>query len=183
MNARLHRFCALALCAGGFVLFTDAQIVPEFPVYPATSDADPSIRHEVVIPMPTRLSVERESNRLSVGFDLSSPRRVKITVGKKMSIGVKYEMRVYAKSEARPQEPSGIGYAEIKEPVTLSEAGFLNGRAFLNRAECGIPAPGKRYVIEEDVAIYETDIPAQHLRFPESGRYRVLWAEKLKTVR
>jgi hypothetical protein len=35
-----------------------------------------------------------------------------------MSIGVKYEMRVYAKGDARPRNPGGIGYASIKEPVT-----------------------------------------------------------------
>jgi len=118
-----------------------------------------------------------------VGFDLASERKVKITVGKEMSIGVKYEMRVYAKGDARPRNPGGVGYASIIELVTTSEPDFLNGRAFLNSADGGIPTPGKRYVIEEDVSIFETDIPAQHMWSPESGRYRVIWAEKLKTAR
>jgi hypothetical protein len=59
--------------------------LPPFPQYSRTADADPSIRHEVVVPMPNRLSVERNSDRLSVGFDLASPRKVKITVGRKMN--------------------------------------------------------------------------------------------------
>ena len=152
------------------------------PSYPPAADADPSVRHEVVVPVPTRLSVERTSDRLSVGFDPASPRNVTITVGKKMTIGVKYEMRVFTQGDARPIDAAGVGYSSIPEPVVPSDLGFLNGKAFLNKAQGGIPAPGKRYIIEEDVSIFETDVPAQHLWSPESNRYRVLWAETLKTV-
>jgi len=174
-------FHTIASCVGGLVLpafvqnyqstfaraqtpnwnvaFQDSATALYPPGYSPTADADPSVRHEVIVPMPTRLSVERKSDRLSVGFDLASPRKVKITVGKKMSIGVKYEVRVYAQGDARPQNPSRVGYASIKEPVTPSEPGFLNERDFLNGAEGGIPVPGKRYVVEEYVSIFETDIP------------------------
>jgi hypothetical protein len=165
------------------VAFPDAATPVHPPRYSPTADADPSIRREVVVPMPTHLRVERTSDRLSVGFDLAFPRRVKITVGKKMSIGAKYEMRVYAKGDARPQNAGGVGYASIMEPITPSEPGFLNGRTYLNSVDSGIPAAGKRYVIEEDVSIFETDVPAQHMWSPESGRYKVIWAEKLKAVR
>jgi hypothetical protein len=204
MNAGLS-FHPIASCVGGLVLlglvqnfqstlaraqtpkwnvaFQDSATALHPPGYSPTADADPSVRHVVVVPMPTRLSVQRKSDRLSVGFDLASARKVKITVGKKMSIGVKYEMRVYAKGDARPRNSGGVGYASIMEPITTSEPDFLNGRAFLNSADGGIPAPGTRYVIEEDVSIFETDIPAQHIWSPESGRYRVIWAEKLKTAR
>jgi hypothetical protein len=191
MSAGL-RFHTITGCVGGFVLLAfiqnyqslvvraqalrwnvalqDSATALHPPEYSPTADADPSVRHEVLVPMPTRLSVERKSDRLSVGFHLASPRKVKITVGKKMSIGVKFEMRVYAKGDARPPSPGSIGYASIKEPITPSELGFLNGRAFLNSADGGIPAPAKRYVVEEDVSIFETDIPAQHMWSPESGR-------------
>ena len=161
----------------------DSATAPHPPGHSPTTDADPSVRHVVVVPIPTRLSVERKSDHLSVGFDLASARNVKITVGKKMSIGVRYEMRVYAKGDARPRNSTGVGYASITEPVTTSEPDFLNGRAVLNSADGGIPAPGKRYVIEEDVSIFETDIPAQHMWSPESGRYRIIWVEKLRTAR
>jgi hypothetical protein len=173
---------AWAQTAKSSVAFQNAA-TPHPPAYSAPADVAPSVRREVVVPMPTRLSVERKPDRLSVGFDLAAPRKVKIVVHKNMSIGVKYEMRVYAKGAARPQNPGGVGYASIKEPVTPSEPVFLNGKAFLNSADGGIPAPGKRYVIEEDVSIFETDIPAQHMWRPESGSYRVIWVEKLRTVR
>jgi hypothetical protein len=107
---------------------------------------------------------------------------VKITVGKKMTIGVKYEVRVFTQGDARPTDAASIGYASIREPVVPSDLGFLSGKTFLNKAQGGIPAAGKSYVIEEDVSIFETDVPAQHLWSPASGRYRILWAETLKTV-
>src|ERR1700683_2430986 len=103
MHAGLSLPCILAGCVAGSVLLAFGQTDrttsakapaqdPAFlhpPFYPPTADADPSVRHEVVVPMPTRLSVERTSDRISVGFDLASPLNVKITVGKKMTIGVK----------------------------------------------------------------------------------------------
>jgi hypothetical protein len=70
---------------------------------------------------------------------------------------------------------------KFNRKVACSEPAERKG--FLKSADGGIPAPGKRYVVEEDVSIFETDVPAQHMWSPESGRYRVIWAEKLKTVR
>jgi hypothetical protein len=154
---------------------------PLFPEYPPTADADPSIRHEVEVPMPTRLSVQRMQSRLSVSFDLASPRKVKIAVGRKMSIGVKYELRVYEKGDARPQD-AVVGYAGVREPVITSSPGFLSGTTFFNSGQGGIPAPGKRYIVEEDISLFETDVPPQHMwNVASGGRYRVLWRKKLKT--
>jgi hypothetical protein len=196
MHAGLSLPCILPGCVAGCVLLafgqTDATTSatapaqdPTFrhpPFYPPTADADPAVRHEVVVPMPTRLSIERTSDRISVGFELASPRNVRINVGKKMTIGVKYEMRVYATNDARPVNAGGVGYASINEPVSASVRGLLNGRQFLNTGQGGVPAPGTRYNIEGDVSIFETDVPAQHMWMPESKRYRVLWETALKTV-
>jgi hypothetical protein len=187
MHVGLSLPCVLTGCVAGCVLLAFGQTDgttsakaptqdPAFlhpPSYPPTADADPSVRHEVVVPMPTRLS----------GFDLTSTRNVKITVGKKMTIGVKHEMRIYATGDARPAN-AGVGYASISEPVAHSEIGFLSGKTFLDRSQGGIPAPGKRYYIEEDVSIFETDVPAQHFWSVRMGKtYTVLWEKTLKTVR
>ncbi len=204
MNARLS-FQTVARCVAGLIFvaltqnyqgmlacaqtvksdpaFQNTATAPHPPGYSGHADAAPAVRHEVVIPMPNHLSVERKPNRLSVGFDLVTSRRVKVAVDQNMSIGVKYEIRVYAKGGARPHNPSSVGYASIKEPATPLELGFLNGKAFLNSADGGIPALGEQYVIEEDISIFETDIPAQHMWRPESGRYRIIWLGKLRTVR
>jgi hypothetical protein len=146
------------------------------------ADADPSVRHEIVVSVPARLSVERTLDRISVGFDPASPRNVKIAAGRNMTVGVKYEMRVYAAGERRPLNAGAVGYAGISESVSASLRGLVNGRDFLNTAQGGIPSPGKRYNIEEEVFIFETDVPARHMWMPESKKYRVLWEKRLKTV-
>jgi hypothetical protein len=165
-------FCALAIWA---------QVVPGFPAYPPTPDADPATRHPVEVSMPTRLSIQRTSSSLSVSYDLASFRKVKITVGKKMTIGVKDEFRVYPKREARPAQ-----YRELLEG-SMNEApdpNLLKSSETLTMVQDGIPAQGQRYIIEHDIIVFETDIPAQHMWSPTSSRnYRILWEKKLNAVR
>jgi hypothetical protein len=169
----------LTICFAGCFLLASGQ-AQHPPWYPPTADADPSIRQDVVVAVPTRLSVERTPDRMSVGFDLGSAESVKITLGDRMTMGVKYELRVYGEGEARPVEANGgVGLAG---PVNLSDPGFLNGKTFLNRARDGIPAQGKSYIVEEDVSIFETDIPAQHMWSPTSKKYKVLWEGKLQFI-
>ena len=72
----------------------------QFPILPPTADVDPSIRHEVEVQMPTRLSVQRTPDSLTVSCDTASLENVKVTVGKKMSIGMKDEFRVYIQATA-----------------------------------------------------------------------------------
>jgi len=95
-------------------------------------------------------------------------------------MGVKYELRVWMEGDPRPEHANGgVGMAG---PVTSSNLGLLNGKAFLNRAQGGIPVPGKTYVVEEDITIFETDIPAQHMWSPTSKKYKVLWEGKIQSV-
>jgi hypothetical protein len=170
----------LAACFAGCVLLASGQ-AQHPPSYPPTPDADSSIRHDVVVAVPTRLSVERTPEHISVGFDPTSAESVKITLGDRMTMGVKYELRVYGEGEARPVEANGgVGMAG---PITSSDLGFLKGvKAAMNRVQGGIPEPGKSYIVEEDVTIFETDIPAQHLWSPTSKKYKVLWEGKVHYV-
>jgi len=133
--------------------------------------------------MPARLSVQRTPSRLCVSYDLSSLRKVKVAVGERMAIGMKDELRVYVKGDAQPLHAGRFGYASINEPVIpFSNPDFLKSTSCLDSVQDGIPAPGKRYVIEVDISLFETDIPPQHMWMPEgSKRYRVLWDKKLKT--
>ena len=97
-----------------------------------------------------------------------------------MTMGVKYELRIWEQGEARPVEANGgVG---MTGPVTSSDLGFLNGKTLLNKAQGAIPVPGKTYVVEEDVSIFETDIPAQHMWSPTSKKYKVLWDGKLQFI-
>jgi hypothetical protein len=101
-----------------------------------------------------------------------------------MALGVKSELRVYAKGNPRPDRPDSIEYTGIRESGgSVLNAGLLNGKAFLNRAPDGIPAQAKNYIVEMDVSLFETDIPPRHMWMPENrGKYRVLWKRKLKTI-
>jgi hypothetical protein len=150
MNARLRTSCALAICAGGFVLFSDAaQVVPVFPEHPPSSDVDPSSRHQIEVSMPARLSVQRTSSRLSVSYDLASVRNVKITVGKKMALGIRDELRVYVRGDARPPQPRSISLGSINEKesaVPFSDPNILKRTEVLRSVQDGIPAPGKQCV-------------------------------------
>lgn len=167
-----------ASCAAGFALLVSGQ-AQHPPIYTPTADADPSIRHDVVVAVPTRLSVERTPDRLVVGFDLTSTEGVKTTLGDRMTMGVKWELRVWGEGEARPVEANGgVG---LGGPVNSSDLG-LNGKDFLSRSQGGIPESGKSYIVEEDVSIFETDIPAQHMWSPTSKKYSVLWENKIQYV-
>jgi hypothetical protein len=150
------------------------------PIYPPTPDADPSIRHDVVVAVPTRLSVERTTDRLTVGFDPTSAEGVKIRLGERMTMGVKSELRVWGEGDVRPVEANGG--VTLGGPVTSSDLGLQSKKDLLNTAQGGIPAPGKSYTVEEDVGIFETDIPAQHMWSPMSKKYRVLWEGKVQSV-
>ncbi len=197
MNARLN-FCVLAGYVGGLMVFAFGHVdgasfsvfqeetsarSPGFPVYAPIADANPSIRHTVQIPMPTRLSVQRSVNSLSVSFDPASLRNVKIAAGQKMSLGLRYALRVYAKGDTRPVD-AGVGYASINEAIPSASLGFLKSVQILNHVQGGIPTPGKLYTIEEDLSLFETDVPPQHMWSPHADKtYRVLWKKTLKSVR
>ncbi len=144
------------------------------------------IQHPVEVTIPARLSVQRRSDSLTVAYDLASLRNVTIMVGKKMTIGMKDDFRIYEEGRARP--PSGIlslsGMKEQEPPCPIRDTNFLNSMETLTIAHDGIPAEGKRYVVEHDIILFETDLPAQHFWSPEGGKkYRVLWEEKLRAVR
>jgi hypothetical protein len=134
----------------------------------------------VELPMPTRLSVQRTADSLSISYDLASLRKIRITPGESMSIGMKSELWVYIKGGQRPVRPGSIGYASIQESATA----LWKSTTILHSVPDGIPLPGKNYIVAEDISLFETDIPPQHMWSPEGGRkYRVLWETKLKTDR
>ena len=188
MNVKPRGFRALAICIGGSILFAEAQVAPGFPEYPPTPDADPGTRHRVEVSMPTRLHVQRTASRFSVSYDLASLRRVTITVGKKMTIGVKDELRVYPQGDARPSQSSSLFEGTMNEKESaiplLSNPNLLTSTETLTSLQNGIPAEGKRYIVEHEIIVFETDVPAQHMWRPgDSRNYKILWEKKLNTVK
>lgn len=88
-----------------------------------------------------------------------------------MVTGVRDELFVYPAGDARPSLGGRWG---------LGNLDFNLGTSILNAKQDGIPVPGKKYIVEMDLAIFETDIPPQHARTPYSKNYRVLWKRTLR---
>jgi hypothetical protein len=141
-----------------------------FPVLPPIADADPSVRHEVTVGVPTGLKVERTADTLSITVDRDSLETTRIMVGTNMVIGVRSELFVYSEGETRPTQGRSYGRG----------GDFNLGTSILHTKEGDIPMPGTNYVIEMDLAIFETDIPPQHRWSPQSKNYRILWERTLK---
>ena len=89
-----------------------------------------------------------------------------------MTIGMKDELRVYLKGDARPSRYRSVleGSMNEKEPaVPLSDANLLKSTETLTSVQDGIPAAGMRYIVEHDIILFETDVPAQHMWSPRVG--------------
>jgi hypothetical protein len=141
-------------------------------VLPPIPDAAPSVRHEVIVGVPTRLKVKRTADTLSITVDRDSLEMTSIMMGSNMVTGVRSELFVYSEGEARPTQGRRYGLS--------GGVDFNLGASILNTRQEDIPMPGTKYVIEMDLAIFETDIPPQHMWSPQSKNYRMLWERTLK---
>ena len=92
-------------------------------------------------------------------------------VGTNMVTGVESEFYVYPEGEPRPANGgSGLGGTD-----------FNLGTIFWHTKLDGIPLPGRKYVVESELAVFETDIPGQHMWSPQGSKnYKVLWQRTLK---
>jgi hypothetical protein len=126
------------------------------------------VRHALLVQVPTRLEIERTTDRLSITVDRNSFEPAQVMVGTGMLTGVQRELFVYRAGEQRTAFSSGLGGID-----------FNVGTDSVNRKLNGIPVPGETYVVGMDLAIFETDIPPQHLWSPYSKNFRILWRRTL----
>lgn len=131
--------------------------------------------HEVSVLMPTRLKGVRSASRLAISYDLGGLKPIRVLLEDGMSLGMRDELRVYAQGDPRPEKPMGIGLNSVdtNHPGSTSH---LKSTIYYNRSQGGIPAPGKTYLIEEDITLFQTGSPAGHMWDPMKGpNYEVLW--------
>jgi hypothetical protein len=163
---------------------TSPAFLGSVPGSPPIADADPSVRHKVVLCLPDKLRVTRTDTTLSIEFDLAPVQEVPVTAGKNMVMGIKDELRVYAVGSPRPDRAGGISLSsnvEFCSPQKTARSG--SGTEILNRNQGGIPETGKKYIVEMEVTVFETDIPSQHMWQPQgSTKYRELWSGTLKSI-
>jgi hypothetical protein len=128
------------------------------------ADADPAVRHDETVKLPTRLRVERDGDQLEYGVDEKSVVPVTLDVGRKMILGT----RIVWTARRGDAEPEWLS----------EEEGSLDYGESISTSFCSVEdAP---FVLEAAVEVFETDIPPHHFWTPERGRYRVLWRRTLR---
>lgn len=177
MNPKL--ILCLALVLGGVSLV--GSIVAQnatnsfaemYAIVPPITNADPSIRHSVSVRIPTKLNIERLADTLSVAIDTNGFESTSLRVGANMVTGVEYTLFVYAEGEKKP----------TNGPVGLAGGLTFNlGVTYWHTKSDNIPLPRTNYLVEMDLAAFETDIPAQHMWSPQGSKnYQILWRRALK---
>ncbi len=118
---------------------------------------------------------------LAISFSVDSPQTLKLTVGQNMVTGFESDLRVYPEGTERPSKPRGMDLGGMS--LTSSLSNFGSGTIILHASTDGIPVPGTKYIVEQEITIFETDIPSQHLWAPKgSPNYKVLWQGVVKQL-
>jgi hypothetical protein len=179
MNPKIILCLALVLSGGLFSHFATAESSAKpdqwrgFPILPPITNANPSIRYPISIRVPTKLKIERTSDMLSETIDTNSFESTNLMVGTNMVTGVESKIYVYPEGEPRPAN-GGLGLS--------GGLAFNLGVGYWHTTQDGIPLQGKKYVVEIDLAAFETDIPPQHHWEPYGKNYKVLWQRTLKQI-
>jgi hypothetical protein len=113
---------------------------------------------------------KRANGTFSWSVEENSERSVEITVGFKMVVGIRYEKFVYLVGEPRPAQPRNFGYSTHSADWIFAA----------NQDDISVRE--KRYIVEIDLVVSETDIPPKHMWMPQSGKYQVLFTRALKQI-
>lgn len=126
-------------------------------------------RKPVKFEIPTKLGVTRSHDKVTISARPDSTESVWLSIDPAMSTGMRTEVRVYASNAPRPAQPDGI---ELKSGTDFASI----GEEMLNREDHDFPTPGKEFVIEMDLSIFETEVPPQHMWNPMMGsNYKTIW--------
>jgi hypothetical protein len=179
MKPNLILCLALVLSGGLFGCSAIAQSSAKhdqwqpFQIIPPITNANPSIRYQISVRFPTKLKIERASDTISETIDTNAFESTNLMVGTNMVTGVESKIYVYPEGESRPAN-GGLGLS--------SGLDFKLGVCYWHTKQDGIPLPGKKYVVEIDLAAFETDIPPQHMWSPHGKKYKILWEQTLKQI-
>jgi hypothetical protein len=145
----------------------DSRVEP-FQIIEPVADADPSIRHAVEVNVPTIMRVVSRGTSVTVSFPTIRP--MNLMVGDRMVTGISYKQTLHLDGVERLLSRSLHGGLAFKpEEVVLTP-----GRD-------GVTEPGQEYILEQQVTMFETDIPTQHMWSPKVGKYyRVLWTQTFR---
>jgi len=142
--------------------------IPRAHVVPPIAHADPFTRTNLVIKVPTRLTLHRGPDFITITDDQSATQNVGVSVGRHMVTGFQFRIFVYPDGSPRPTDGQQYG---LQAGNDIS----LHGTSTLSRSLGDIPKEGVRYTVDLAVEFFETDIPPQHFWSPKTGRYSSLW--------
>jgi hypothetical protein len=95
----------------------------------------------------------------------------KVTVGKDMVTGLRYEVSVYREGKLVLSGPGGM---QSSPDATYSQVAATVGEVGSKDFQ-----PGEKCKVKLRLTLFETDIPPQHGWAPETGRYQALWSKTL----
>ena len=142
----------------------------EFAAIPPNADANPADRHPISVRVPSRFQVAKSGDSLAVAVvDFQT---VKLTLGHNMVTGMQCEKSIHNGSALMPLGTtlqSGFIFEPLKEVFT--------------REGDKIPGRDEKYSVEYKITMFETDVPSQHMWFPQGGKhYKVLWSHTFKEM-
>jgi len=124
-----------------------------------------------------RLDIQRTEDSLAIRF--ASFQSTNLSVGSNMVTGIQCENKIYRSDELPPS--GGLGVQGGLEGGLDMESHLDSYNYVFTRSRDKMPQPGEQYVVEYRLTIFETDIPAQHMWSPQSGKqYRVLWTKTFR---
>jgi hypothetical protein len=110
---------------------------------------------------------------VAVSVDHDSLALAELNVDRKLTTGVMWKLYVHPANVPRPSQPQRTGMSSWTD--------FNLGSAILNSEEHDFPIRGQPFIIEMDLAIFETPVPPQHMWNVVMGaNYRVLWRRVIK---
>jgi hypothetical protein len=127
----------------------------------------------ISVRVPAALRIERGLDTLSVSIDEASLAPTDVTADPGMVLGVQTDVYVFPQGQPRPS----TGRHGLASSTDFA-AGF--GVDTWNTAQNGVPAPGKRHVVEMDLVLFETDVAPGHEWDPHAGKYKPLWTRTLR---
>jgi hypothetical protein len=121
--------------------------------------------------VPAAVRIARSLETLSVSFDPAATATTTVVVHPGMVLGLEAETFVFPTGGTRP----------ARGRLLVQSGDAIEGdTSTWSTAADGIPAPGRRYEVEVQVVVFETDVPPGRGWSPRAGRFEALWTRTLR---
>jgi hypothetical protein len=140
-------------------------------VQPSPVLADASNSVELSVHVPAALAVARAIDTLTVAVDPASLGSTQVTAHAGMVLGIETDVSVFPQGQARPV---------LERRGAIPGTDFAMCTAAFDTTRDGVPAPGTKYVVQMQLTLFETDVPAIAEWDPHAGAFKVLWTRALR---